>query len=230
MSRAGEVASEEQAWNEQQLAQPVLEPAWRLWEYREPSIVLGCSQRGLWAHVRQSAPVPVLLRSAGGGAVLTGAWMLGLSVVLPAQHRLLAGSLSASYRWLGELLASTLQRHRIRAIAAPPDCSHVRRASDELSWACFAAVAAGEVAVRDRKIAGLAQRRRSHGALLAGGLLLDSPDWPLLCTALRRPADEAVQLTRRTTSWAAEAGAPAPRSQIARELGRALNDVLSAAS
>lgn len=228
MSRGGEVASEEQDWNEQQLARPVLEPAWRLWEYREPSIVLGCSQRTLWEDARQSAPVPVLLRSAGGGAVLTGTWMLGLSVVLPSQHRLLVGSLTASYRWLGELLAGTLQRHGIRALAAPPDSSHVRRPSDELSWACFAAVAAWEVAVHDRKIAGLAQRRRRHGVLLAGGLLLDSPDWPLLCAALRRPADEAGQLTRRTTSWAAESGAPAPISQIAGELARGLNDVLMA--
>jgi len=228
MTEVCEVAREEQTWNEQRLAQRLLEPAWRLWQYRQPSIVLGCSQHALWTDARRSAsvPVPVLLRSSGGGAVLTGPWMLGLSVVLPAQHGLLAGSLTASYRWLGELIAGALQFHGIAALAVAPSRAHPR---DELSWACFAAVASWEVAVGQRKIAGLAQRRRRNGVLLSAGLLLDIPDWPLLCVGLGRPAEEAEQLTRRTTSVCAQTGESAATARMVSTLANALDRVLMAA-
>lgn len=36
-------ASEEQAWNERQLASTVREPQVRLWRYRMPAVVLGCA-------------------------------------------------------------------------------------------------------------------------------------------------------------------------------------------
>lgn len=225
MTDVCEVAREEQSWNERQLAQGVLEPAWRLWQYRQPSIVLGCSQQALWTDARRSVAVPVLVRSSGGGAVLTGPWMLGLSVVLPPQHGLLAGSLTASYRWLGELLAGALQRHGIAALAVAPSRAQPR---DDLSWACFATVASWEVAVGQQKIAGLAQRRRRTGVLLSAGLLLDTPDWPLLCLALHRGADEAEQLTRRTTSVRAQSGESAAGARIVGTVANALDRALVA--
>jgi lipoate---protein ligase len=226
MTEVCEVAREEQTWNEQRLAQRLLEPAWRLWQYRQPSIVLGCSQHALLTDARRSASVPVLVRSSGGGAVLTGPWMLGLSALLPPQHGLLADSLTASYRWLGELLAGALQLHGIAALAVAPARA---RAPDDLSWACFAAVASWEVAVGQRKIAGLAQRRRRNGVLLSAGLLLDAPDWPLLCVALGRPADEAEQLARRTTSVCAQTGESAAGARIVSTLANALDRALMAA-
>ncbi len=69
------VATEEQAWNRAQLAQPVMAPRWRVWRYEQLAIVLGCSQRA--QHERLLAapggpPMEVLLRDSGGGAVLTG--------------------------------------------------------------------------------------------------------------------------------------------------------------
>jgi lipoate-protein ligase A len=212
----------EQEWNEARLATPVLEPAWRLWAYREPAVVLGCSQRALLAAARGTGAVEVLVRSSGGGAVLTGPWMLGLSMALPTAHSLVASSPVASYRWLGELLAATLRRAGIAAQAVPPDSPGLRRDA-ELSWACFGALSAWEVAVRDRKIAGLAQTRRRHGVLLVGGLLLGAPDWPLLCATLGRPADQAQRLARGAASCLEEGGKPDEMSRLVESLEQGLS-------
>ncbi|NWG74759.1 MAG: ligase, partial [Rubrivivax sp.] len=39
------VAAAQQRWNDEVLAQPVTVPAWRLWRYESPAVVLGRSQR-----------------------------------------------------------------------------------------------------------------------------------------------------------------------------------------
>jgi len=218
-----DVAGTEQTWNAQQLAQPVLKPTWRLWAYRKPSVVLGCSQRALLSEARKSDGIELLIRSSGGGAVLTGPWMLGLSVALPLNHSLLQLSPGASYRWLGELLAATLRRAGIAALAMPCDSSGLRRSAGELSWACFGGVSAWEVVVRDRKIAGLAQVRRRQGILLVGGLLLALPDWDLLCASLGKPAHNAAMLRRHTTSCIEESGTPDAIPWIVETLTRKLD-------
>jgi lipoate-protein ligase A len=223
------VACEEQVWNEQQLAQPVREPRWRLWNYREPAIVLGCSQRGLLAGAHDDSGIELLLRSSGGGAVLAGPWMLGLSVVLPPDHALLGHGPVASYRWLGELLATTLRDARIDALALPPEVMRLAAPAGALSWACFGGLSPWEVVTGGRKIAGLAQVRRRHGVLLVGGVLLDAPDWPLLCAALRQPASDAAALAQRTTSWAEEGGSPAAAPWFTDTLDARLRGLLQAA-
>jgi lipoate-protein ligase A len=210
MTGGSSSAQEEQDWNERQLSVPVAEPAWRFWRYTGAAIVLGSSQRAQLATVRARTALPVLVRSAGGGAVLTGPWLLGLSVLLPDRHPLLTGSLVDSYRWLGELYERILRASGIAAATVPRGSALLGRPPDPLSWACFGAFSPWELAVGARKIAGLAQRRRKQGALLTGGLLLDQVDWPLLCAALDRPAAEAAELARRTTGCAQETGALPP--------------------
>lgn len=213
---ARSIACAEQDWNEQALAQPVREPAWRAWVYRECAIVLGCSQRKLLAGAHGNAGVELLLRRSGGGAVLVGPWMLGLSVVLPGAHALVGGGMVASYRWLGELLADVLRDAGVAAQALPPDAARAAAAArmlPTLQWACFGALSPWEVVASGRKIAGLAQVRRRHGVLLVGGLLLDAPDWPVLCAGLDQPAGDALALARCTTSWA-EQGGPVPTPAV----------------
>jgi lipoate---protein ligase len=223
-------AGEEQAWNEQGLDEPVLVPVWRYWAYRQPAVVLGCSQRALLGDAQRRTSAPVVLRGSGGGAVLAGPWMLGLSVILPSRHRLLVGSLGSSYRWLGELFARALRGAGIPADALPSDSPLLHRPADELSWACFASFSSWEVAVHGRKIVGLSQRRRQHGVLLSAGLLLALTDWTALCVALQRPAEQAVELAQRTTSCLEQIGAPAPDSLILATLASELDRVLTEAS
>ncbi|GAA4002450.1 hypothetical protein GCM10022279_27940 [Comamonas faecalis] len=195
-------AVREQLWNEQQLAQPVTVPCFRLWRYREPVVVLGCSQRRLLAQA--GSQVQVLLRQSGGGAVLTGPWMLGLSVALPPDHPLARQGLVASYRWLGEAIARVLQQGGVDAQALAPEALRAMQPAQRMAvdWACFGGLSPWEVLARGRKIAGLAQVRRASGVLLVGGVLLQPSPWRLMCDALGRDGADARTLAATTVSAA----------------------------
>ena len=198
-------AAAEQRWNEAALAQPVVAPAWRLWTYAQAAVVLGRSQRDGLADAAAALPLPVLVRSAGGGAVLVGPWMLGLSVALPPAHALAGGGPVAGYRWLGEGIAQALRRVGVgQARALSPDALRARAGAAALDWACFGGLSPWEVVVGERKIAGLAQVRRRSGVLLVAGVLLEAPPWEPLCRALGEPVDQAQRLREATTGCAAQ--------------------------
>jgi lipoate---protein ligase len=158
--------------------------------------VLGCSQRQLRADIerRLHGRVPLLERDAGGGAVLTGPWLVSVSVVLPHAHPWVAGGLVDSYRRIAQVHVAALHEIGVRARALPPnalpraDASSVNRGVD---WACFGALSPWEVVdAQGRKLVGLAQQRRQSGVLLVAGTLVGSPDWTLLCDAMGYPGDE----------------------------------------
>lgn len=203
------VAAEEQAWNRAQLAQPVTAPQWRLWHYEQPAIVLGCSQRAQYERLQATPggpPMEALLRESGGGAVLTGPWMLGLSLVLPNGHPWLGQGLLESYRHLGQLFAELLVAQGVPARALPSaelpaqQAALVARGLPVLDWACFGNLSPWEVVdAQGRKLVGLAQWRRQTGVLLVAGLLVNEPPWEVLCDALGRGEDEA-ELRQRTVS------------------------------
>lgn len=224
---------EEQVWNERRLAEPVTSPALRLWTYRAPGVVLGCAQRRLY-ELGQGVPadgsaITVIPRMAGGGAVLTGPWMLSVSVVLPHGHPLLTASLVDSYRWLGEVFASVLRGQGFACHAiTPAEAARLQeqRGSDALDWACYGGYSPWEVVAGGRKLVGLAQVRRRTGVLLAAGLLLDQPDWQLLTGAMGRPVEQAAQLAACNTSCTQLRGAGNWREAIAGPLQRALEYAL----
>jgi len=207
--RIESIAAQEQAWNRQQLEQPVAAPVWRFWRYEQPAIVLGCSQRALHERLLAGPDAPrmeVLLRDSGGGAVLTGPWMLGLSLALPLGHPWLAHGLIDSYRPLGQLCAEVLNEQGVPAQAlAPQQVSAMQtalgaRGLPVLDWACFGNLSPWEVVdAQGRKLVGLAQRRRQTGVLLVAGLLTAHPPWEQLCDALGRAGDAEV-LGQRTSS------------------------------
>ncbi len=224
-------AAAEQRWNEAALAQPVAAPAWRLWTYAQPAVVLGRSQRAWAAEAAAASPLEVVVRSAGGGAVLVGPWLLGLSALLPASHPLAARTPVASYRWLGEGVADALHEVGVGdALALPPEAVRGRQPPGAPpDWACFGGLSPWEVvAGGGRKIAGLAQVRRRVGVLLVAGVLLDAPPWPALCRALRRDDAEAERLRLTTVGAATLAATPADtlrerlRGALALRLQRAL--------
>lgn len=195
----------EHAWVAGVLRAPVTATRWRVWLYPAAEIVLGCSQRALHAEVAQRAPpgIPVSVRPSGGGAVLAGPWMVGASVVLPPDHRLLAEGLVGSYRWLGELHAQVMREAGVDARAIAPQASQPRSGQatiDTVRWACFGSLSPWEVTdAAGRKLTGLAQQRRRSGVAFSAGTLISRPDWRLLCEALGAP-DDALRLERLTAA------------------------------
>lgn len=195
-------AEEEQAWNVRQMAEPVLAPRSAVWTYAQPAVVLGCSQQAHLAALQEHAPgVQALVRSSGGGAVLTGPWMVSASVVLPLTHPWVQGRINESYRALGQMYVQLLAGLGVPARALPP--GEVAGADATLGpvvpWSCYGSLASWEVvdAAGGRKLVGLAQRRQRTGVLFVTGTLVAAPDWALLCRVMGQEADVPT-MQRRT--------------------------------
>lgn len=208
-----DTATREQAWNTEQLAHPVTRPSWRVWTYHAPALVLGCSQRALHEGVvqRTASSLPCLTREAGGGAVLTGPWLVSVSVALPPQHPWVSSGLIDSYRMLGQLHQAALQQLGVAAHALTPQelpLAQQTHSAGAPKWACFGGLSHWEVVnTEGRKLVGLAQRRRRQGVLLVAGTLVGRPDWRLLCEAMACPQDEPF-LQRSTVSVEEILGSP----------------------
>ncbi len=186
--------------------------------------------------------IEVVDRHAGGGAVLVGPWMLGVSVVLPLTHRAIHGRpVAASYDWFGHALATALREHGVAA--RPAIESDARKAPAGLEWACFAGVTVNEVLVDRRKIVGLAQRRTRHGALFVAGVLVAPVPWAALgavmvpawrsgqrgrssATVVLPLAEVAAALERETVSAAEVAPQPISTAAIGASVGAALATVI----
>lgn len=214
-------ATAEQDWNREALAAPVTVARAALWHYDGTAVVLGCSQP---LTDRYPAGLPMVKRSAGGGAVLVGPWMLSLSVVLPNEHPLAAVGLVESYRWLGQLIANELGALGIDAQALAP--AELPPSAGKLNWACFGGLSPWEVVVDGRKIAGLAQRRCRHGVLLAAGILVGDSPWQLLCAAMDREQTDAVQLAAVTMSCAEALGRAVAIQDLSTTLEQSLGEIL----
>lgn len=174
----------------------------------------------------------VLLRESGGGAVLTGPWMLGLSLALPIGHPWLGQGLLESYRHLGQLFAELLMAQGLPARALPPtelpaqQAALVARGLPVLDWACFGNLSPWEVVdAQGRKLLGLAQRRRQTGVLLVAGLLLSEPPWASLCEALGQ-AEGVEVLRQRTVGCEALVSRSVTVSDFAATLTARLNKVV----
>ena len=212
------------------MAVPVTVPRFRVWSYRAPAVVLGCSQRARQADaaVRLPPGVALMVRPSGGGAVLTGPWMVSASVALPLAHPWVAGRLPDSYRDLGQLHVNVLAGLGVPARALPE--SEVPAANERLGprvdWACYGSLAPWEVVdAAGRKLVGLAQRRQRTGVLLVAGTMVTPPDWALLCRALDQPGDEGA-MRQRTVSCAELSAAPPDAPQLAQALHAALVQAL----
>ena len=225
-SAISSVADDEQAWNSQQLASVVPAPRFRVWTYSAPAIVLGCSQRWLSeaAQQRLEGRAGLLVRESGGGAVLTGPCLVGVSVVLPNGHPWLGEGLLESYRHLGQLHAVALAELGMAALSLPPPAvaDANERLGRRVDWACFGSLSPWElIDAQGRKLVGLAQRRQKTGVLLVAGTLMATPDWQLLCDAMGQAQDAPV-LRQRTVSCAELARQPISPAQFAQVLTQAL--------
>jgi lipoate---protein ligase len=212
------VAGEELAWTARVLDEGVAAPLLRVWLYEAPALVLG---RGQGAEAAGAEGLPVHVRPTGGGAVLVGPWMIGVSVVLPVAHALVKTNIAASYRWIGAAHARWLRGLGV-------DAEALQGERTQSHWACFAGRGPWEVEVGGRKIVGLAQARRRAAVLLSAGCLIEEPPWDLLCAAMQRPAEDAAALASTTVSAGALLRRPVDAARWARSLLDALAQQLAA--
>lgn len=135
-------------------------------------------------------------RFSGGGAVLMDEGLLSLDVIVPTGHPLLDGGLSEPFERIGMAWADALRAVGVPAVHVHRGPSTTpRRASERdrlLAAICYATLGRGEVTTGGRKIVGLAQRRRRHGALIQCGLLRRWDPAPLLRALDADVADEQI--------------------------------------
>lgn len=176
--------------------------------YRDPAVIFGLSQppdRALQQRL-ESARVSWIRRRSGGGTVYAGPWMLGVSLILPANHPLGAIEPVPAYGWFGRIWQDMLAQLGIDS--SLPDRQTIRASRQEaesrgVGWACYAAMGHGELGSKERpirKILGIAQIRTRAASTLVAGLHLASADWQALCELLAKPRAQGEHLARMNAS------------------------------
>ncbi len=127
------------------------------------ALVLGSAQRA--SDVGNDAPLAVVRRRSGGGAVLVRpGGQVWLDVFVPAADPLAERDVGRAAWWLGELWAVALRD------AGVPGVLEVHRgglvSSPHARQVCFAGLGPGEVTLDGRKAVGLSQRRERAGTWL----------------------------------------------------------------
>jgi lipoate-protein ligase A len=169
-------------------------PILRWYRSDAPAIVLGRGQRTLTvvpgAH-------PVTTRFSGGGAVWLAPDVLSLDVLVPAGHPWFTDRLGDAFAQVGRRWASALGSLGVEGLTVYDGPSTARqRGTDRerlLAAVCYATRGRGEVLWRGRKLVGLAQRRRRHGAMVQCGLLRRWQPGALLVSLGADPDDCEVQ-------------------------------------
>jgi lipoate-protein ligase A len=148
---------------------------------RVPALVLGraAGRPDVDERAARAEGLVVLRRGSGGGPVLWDPDLVALDVVLPRGHPLAEDDVVASYRWLGESLATGLRALGMEdvEVVSVERARAARRGPGDAADACFGALSPYEVTAAGRKVAGLSQARRRQGSLLQAGILLrhDAP-------------------------------------------------------
>lgn len=185
---------------------------------RRPALVLGRSQHGL----RPATCLPVRRRASGGGAVLTGPWLLRSLVRLPLTEALAREGPGSLAHWVGGVHLRWL------ASLGLQDAELYGRPVQD-HWACFLGRGPGEVVVQGRKLLGIAQAWHRGTAWAWSATLLQPPPWTLLCDALGQP-EAAALLAQRTISMQECLGGPLDPVACERSLRAALQRGLAAAA
>lgn len=197
--------------------------------------MLGCSQRFLYPEIerRLGQRAELVARESGGGAVLSGPWLVSASLALPHEHPWVRHGLIDSYRHLGQLHLAVLREFAVPACVLAPQALGAARAAlaaSAVPWACFGGLSPWEVVnAEGRKLVGLAQRRCQSGVLLVAATLIGETDWPLLCELMSHPED-AQKLRRCTVSVEEMTGRRIEPALFAAALKRRLERALAASA
>lgn len=147
-------------------------PTLRWYRTTTPAIVLGRGQGTLQVH---GGEVAVVGRFSGGGAVWLSPDVLSLDVLLPGGHPWVADQLTAVFDRVGAGWLDALRSLGVLNLSAHRGASTARRRGSAherlLAAVCYATRGRGEVLWHDRKLVGLAQRRRRHATMVQCGLL-----------------------------------------------------------
>jgi len=206
-------AAVEQQRIRQTLASEINTPSWLLTRYNSPAIILGASQRPDEQQLARavSQGVELVRRKSGGGAVMAGAEMLSVSVFVPSDHPISKGSTVKAYHWMGELWQKVFASYGLYSRLPSADeivQSNQRAKSLATDWACYAAVAHGELLDQQgRKLLGVAQIRSRYGCVLTCGLYLHPPNWRLLAGIVKDQPELGSSLARYNASLQCLAGA-----------------------
>lgn len=172
-------------------ARPVL----RWYRSTATAIVLGRGQR--LPATPGDPEVEIISRHSGGGAVLLDPSLLSLDVVLPPEHPWLEGDIARVFDHVGAAWLRGLTALGVEDLGLHPGPGTARRRGSErerlLAAVCYATLGRGEVLAGRRKLVGLAQRRRRHGALVQCGLLRRWDPAPLLRALGAEPRDPEIE-------------------------------------
>jgi lipoate-protein ligase A len=204
-------------------------PSAAMWSYSSVALVLGRSQKASASVLERAGAegVQVVVRAAGGGAVIAGPWMCSHTVLVPPDHAFVRLSLPRSYEAIGEAWRRALGRFGIATSIAPCVTAGLAGVDHAGRWACFASLSCGElVGPGNRKIVGLAQVRRRNGVAICAGLLLSQPDWRRLVRVWLGPGDDALAQSLRDGAVSCEECVPMRRipgiAEIDAEIGAEL--------
>jgi lipoate---protein ligase len=189
-------------------------PGAAMWSYSSVALILGRSQKSSVAMLERADEegIDVVVRAAGGGAVIAGSWMCSHTVLVPPDHALVRMSLPRSYEAIGEAWRRVLSKLGIPTDITPRVSARVAGVDHTKGWACFGSLSCGElVGPGNRKIMGLAQVRRRNGVAICAGLLLSQPDWPRLVRVWFGQEDEALAQSLRDGAVSCEECAPQRR-------------------
>lgn len=167
-------------------------PTLRWYTSTSTAVVLGRGQ----AAIAPVGDLEVLARHSGGGAVLMDPDLLSLDVAVPAGHPILDGDMTAVFSRVGAAWARGLTALGVTDLTVYDGPNTARRRGSPreqlLAAVCYATLGRGEVLAGGRKLVGLAQRRRRHGALVQCGLLRRWRPHRLLAALGADPEDEEV--------------------------------------
>lgn len=202
-------------------------PVLRWYRSTTPAIVLG---RGQGALAVDGGAVEVVTRFSGGGAVWLSPDVLALDVLVPSGHPWAGDRLTELFdhvgrAWLAGLTAlgvPDLVRYR------GPSTARRRGSARErlLAAVCYATRGRGEILWHDRKLVGLAQRRRRHGAMVQCGLLYRWGPRTLLAGLGADPTD--VEIGRAAVGLAEICVDPPMTDDVITAVSRAFADTLDA--
>jgi lipoate-protein ligase A len=151
---------------------PKDDPIVRWYRSDAPAIVLGRGQRDL---ALAPGAHPVTTRFSGGGAVWLAPDVLSLDVLVPAGHPWFTDQLGHVFELVGRRWAEALCGLGVNDLVVYDGPTMARRRGTErerlLAAVCYATRGRGEVLWQGRKLVGLAQRRRRHGAMVQCGML-----------------------------------------------------------
>lgn len=168
-----------------QLNQPVL----RFYSWNEPAASFGYFQR--CAEVSCATPLRPLVRRPTGGGIVPHDNDWTYSLAFPPSHPWYALKAVESYRRIHDWVRAAFEQMGVAAALAPGRGAEVVSASS--AGQCFSGAEQFDVLLRDRKIAGAAQRRTRDGLLIQGSI--QPPG------GLQRSSWEAALCDRAATQW-----------------------------